>query len=167
MSIQFSRSIRALHVDSFQASRVGLILACLVAIAFLIWFIFARITLYESSDKIRFDIQGYIEADFPPEAISRIQIGQPAILRITINTDQSLVSIPSLVIDRDIDNGQARLIRMKDTLPEYFLESQLNGQIEVEVEHIQPVKLLLRSYNKRLANTQIPLSPQSNQDWQK
>lgn len=165
MSIQFSRSIRALQVDSFHTSRVGLILACFVAIAFLIWFVFAKITLYESSEKIRFDSQGYIEADFPPEAISRIQIGQPAILKLTTNTDQSIISIPTLVIDRDAETGQARLIIMKDTLPDYFLENQLNGQIEIEVEHIQPVKLLLRSYNKRIANTQIPLSPQSNQNW--
>jgi len=164
MSIQFSRSTRAMHGDSFQASRVGLVLACMVAIGFLFWFAFARITLYESSEEIRLNDQGYIEAEFPQEAISRIQIGQSAILRINTDSDQNMISIPALVIGRDDENGQAKLIVMGEEPSEYVMGNQLSGQVEVEVEHIKPINLLLRTYNKKLVNNQIPLSPQSNQN---
>jgi hypothetical protein len=51
MSIHFSRSMRSLNIDSFQASRFGLILGSLLVMVLIAWFLFAS-GLYAVSQEV-------------------------------------------------------------------------------------------------------------------
>ena len=161
MSLQFSRSLRSLRIDSYRAANIGLILAILNMSALVAWFFLARVTLYETSPTIRFTEDGRLVAGFAPEALKRIQPGQSAILRISMGPDQPTVSLPALVYGVDAEGEQVELLVMSSDMPDTIMQEKLTGQIEVEVEHITPAELVLRSSGKILKKNEIPLSPQS------
>jgi hypothetical protein len=50
--------MRSLNIDSFQASRVGLIVGSGLVLALIVWFLFARVTLYAVSREVGFDQDG-------------------------------------------------------------------------------------------------------------
>jgi len=99
MSLQFSRSIRSLRLDSFRVSKIGLILATIILALLLVWFFFAKVTIYESTDKIEFQTDGSVIATFTSEAIRRVEVGQRAVVRINVGKDQKPLSFPALVVD--------------------------------------------------------------------
>ncbi len=162
MSLQFSRSLRSLKIDSFRASRVALILAIVNMIVLLFWFFLGRITLYEISSDLSLSESGRLEALFPQEGLARLYPGQSAILRIDAGPDQPLVTVPALLVGVDEKTGVAQFLLMSDDLPISALRSDLasKAEIEVEVEYVTPAALVLRASGKYLGGGQIPVSPQ-------
>ena len=162
MSLEFSRSLRSLQLDSFRATRVALVLAILNMIVLLIWFLLGQITLYEVSTDLSLNDDGTLVAIFSKESISRIFTGQSAILRIDAGQDQPLVTVPALVIAVEDKTGTAEFLILTDDLPSTISTGEITGQaeIEVEVEYVAPVTLVLRASGKYLGGSQIPVSPQ-------
>ncbi len=162
MSLQFSRSLRSLKIDSFRASRIALVLAIVNIIVLLIWFFLGRITLYEVSQDLNLNNEGRLEAVFSQEAFKRLYPGQSAILRIDAGPDQPLVTIPALLVDVEKSTGVAQFLMMSDDLPLDEITGDLEGkaEIEVEVEYVSPAALVLRASGKYLGGSQIPVSPQ-------
>jgi hypothetical protein len=166
VSLQFSRSLRSLKVDSFRASRAGMVLAIIFVFALLIWFFFAKVTLYEVSSEIEITSDGRIMAIFNEEGAKRIQIGQSAILRIEGKPDEQMLTIPALVIDKN-EKGKVEIYSLETNLPDTSSLEKNKGMVEVEVEYVTPVSLVLRTSGKFINQSKIPISPQTNQETQK
>ena len=162
MSLQFSRSLRSLKIDSFRASRVAMILAIVNMIILLAWFFLGTITLYEVSSDLRLNEDGSLDAEFSKEAVPRLYPGQSAVLRIDAGPDQALVTAPALLIAIDDSSGVAQFLVMTDDVPKTALRGDLSGraEIEVEIEYVSPATLVLRASGKYLGSSQIPVSPQ-------
>ena len=112
MSLQFSRSLRSLRIDSYRASRIGLILGLINLSALIAWFFLAKVTLYETSSSISFTEEGRLIAVFTPESIKRIQPGQSAILRLNPGVDQPLINASALVYGVETEGNKVELLVM-------------------------------------------------------
>ncbi|MBN1149423.1 MAG: hypothetical protein JXA78_19330 [Anaerolineales bacterium] len=164
MSLQFSRSLRSLRADSFQAARIGMLLAIVNLLVLIAWFFLAKVTLYEISSSLSFAKNGRVIAEFPKQAIARIRSGQSAVLRLETGADQPSLTLPALVYGVERNGTQVELLIMAPDLPPEALAEGLSGQVQVEVEHITPAELVLRASGTYLGGSQIPISPQSFED---
>ena len=153
MSIQFSRTLRSLHVDSFRASRIGLLLALVLAVALLAWFFFAQVTLYEVSTDMQVDEDGRVLALFAPEKVDRIQVGQQATVRLQLEPNQQPVAYPAIVFNPPAESGEVELLLTEGEYPPVS-GSSVKGQVEVEVEHISPLEMVLRAAGRYASPTQ-------------
>ncbi len=79
--IAFARTLRALDADDFRSSNLGLLVAAIVLIAWTWWMLAARVPQYESTTNVQFE-SGRAIAYFPPDVLSRIHVGQPALLHV-------------------------------------------------------------------------------------
>jgi hypothetical protein len=163
LSLQFSRSLRSLRVDSFRAAKIGLLLAIFLMTGLLAWFFLARVTLYENSTSIQLTDDGRIRASFSKEGMGRIHKGQAALVRLKNGPDQAVVTLPAFVYDIEPDTDQAILVFDTNQVPPDLLGDNLNGRVEVEVEYLTPVQLVLRATGKYLNESDIPVSPQNIQ----
>lgn len=162
LSLQFSRSLRSLRVDSFRISRLGLLFSIILMMGLLAWFFLAKITLYENSTSIQLRSDGMIEAGFSEEGLRRIREGQSVVLRIDRGADQSSLTIPGMVYDTRLVKDKVILYVYSDTLKEALINGKLTGRAEVEVEYVTPAQLLVRATGKYLeGSNQIPVSPQT------
>jgi hypothetical protein len=163
MSLQFSRSLRALRVDSFRPSRIGLFLAILLMGVLIAWFFMAKVTLYENSASLQFTEDGRLMANFTPEGMKRVRQGQTAMLQIDAGTDQPAESLPAMVFDTQADSNAAEILVKTNEIPESLKTGKLNGRVEVEVEYSTPAQLLLRVSGKYFGGNNILISPQATQ----
>jgi hypothetical protein len=163
LSLQFSRSLRSLRVDSFRAAKVGLLLAILLMTGLLAWFFLAKVTLYENSTSIELTDDSRILASFSQEGMGRIRKGQAALVRLKSGSDQPDVTLPAFVYDLSPESNQAVLVFDTNQVPVELQTGSLNGRVEVEVEYLTPVELVVRATGKYLNETEIPVSPQNNQ----
>ena len=161
MSIHFSRSMRSLNIDSFQASRVGLIVGSGLVFALIVWFLFSRVTLYAVSQEVGFNQDGRFIATFSKEEMARVKVGQEALVRLFSAADQPPVVVPGIVYDIPPGSQEAEILVMTQDLPENGISQNTTGQVEVEVEQITPLALVLRTSGKYLSGNQLPVSPQN------
>lgn len=161
MSLPFSRSIRSLEIDSYKASRVGMILAILILLAILLWFFLVKITIYEFSSQIEFIGNDRISAVFPDESIKKIRTGQPAIINLDLGPDLPKATLPAFVIEIDKEQGKAELIIVSENLYQIPLSEDMTGQVQVEIEYITPATLIRRASGMYVKDSQYPLSPQN------
>jgi hypothetical protein len=170
MSLQFSRSLRALRVDSFRPSRIGLFLGIILMGGLIIWFFTAKVTLYENSDSLQLSEDGRLMATFTPEGMKRIRKGQSAMLHIDAAGEQPAESLSAMVFDTQRDSNVAEILVTDAQLPDGLQTGSVDGRVEVEVEYTTPAQLLLRVSGKYFGNNNIPVSPQptgqSNQESQ-
>ena len=163
VSIQFSRSVRSLQIDSSRLTLVGLGLGIIMMVALILWFFLARITLFEISTSATFDQNRRVQATFSPEGLSRIQPGQAALVRLSAPGDQRPIAIPAMVYDTQKGKGQVELILLEDPFGQSGIPSQLSARAEVEVEYINPAMLVMRASGKFLNRSRLPVSPQNLQ----
>jgi hypothetical protein len=164
VSIQFSRSMRSLRLDSFRATRIGLVFAIIIMLALIVWFFMAKVTLYEVGSSMEWNVDGKLMVTFPKEALSRLRPGMPAILRLPQSTDQPAMTIPAVVFDLPREGEQVEILVLSGAQPLDTQQGKLTGQVEVEVEYVTPAELVLRSSGKFLDRSQVPISPQNPQD---
>ena len=165
MSIPFSRSTRSLTSDSFRPALIGLALAIVTLVALIVWFLLARISIYQSSTSAVLQPDGQVVASFPEETFARLQNGQAALLRLGQTGDQRPVSLPAVVFDTQGGSEQVILvITDASALPDGLAEGS-KGRVDVETEKISPAELLLRASGKFLASgrttTSSPAPPSS------
>ncbi len=147
MSAPFSRSMRALEIDSFRPSLLGLLCATLLFVAWLVWFFWAPLGLYQVSETARVVSETQASATFSPNALGRIQPGQGAQLRLTAFPAVQYGTVPARVariaqgLPGDPLQVEFTLMPAASSIP---LQPGLLGTMEVEVERISPAILLLR-----------------------
>lgn len=152
--------MRALRLDSFRASRIGLILAVVNMAVLIGWFFFAKVTLYEVSTTLESGADGRVLATFSGEALERLQQGQSATLRLSGSADRPGLSLPAYLFSLERGKNPVEFVIMaNDTLP----SGKLSGRLEVEVERVTPAELVLRTSGRYLNQGQIPVSPQQPQ----
>jgi multidrug resistance efflux pump len=165
LSIQFSRSIRSLNIDSFKASRVGLIFGSVLMLALVFWFFFARVSVYETSQELSIDEQGYILAEFPDDSMTKIQAGQDVLVRVFSSSDQPPISIQGVVFDTFPDSNQVEIIMLSDDLLDVQITENMQAQVDVEIELVTPFNLVMRysgkfvETNQSLEDSQIEALP--------
>jgi hypothetical protein len=164
VSIQFSRSMRSLRLDSFRATRIGLVFAIIIMLALIVWFFMAKVTLYEVSTSLEWSADGKLMVTFPKESRARLRPGMPAILRLPRSADQPAMTIPAVVFDLPRDQDQVEIMVLSSDFSPETQQGQLTGQVEVEVEYVTPAELVLRSSGKFLNRSQVPVSPQTPQE---
>jgi len=164
VSIQFSRSMRSLRLDSFRATRIGLIFAIILMLALIVWFFMAKVTLYEVSSTLEWNAEAKLMATFAEEARARLRPGMPAILRLPQSPDQPATTIPAVVFDLPRDSEQVEILVLPSGLPLDTQPGKLTGQVEAEVEYVTPAELVLRTSGKFLNRSQVPVSPQTPQE---
>jgi len=160
VSLPFSRSVRSLGIDSYRASRIGMVLALVIMIVLLAWFFLAKVTLYEVSSDLSFTADGHVLAYFPKESLKRIQPGQPVILRVYYDTEQTALTLPAMVISTEKDGEQVEIIVNSEEAYSLPLQEDLTGQVQVEIEYVTPATLVRRASGSYLNNSQFPVSPQ-------
>jgi hypothetical protein len=156
--------MRSLKLDSFRVARIGLFLAILNMTALIVWFFFARVTLYETSSTINITPEGHIIASFPPEIRARINPGQPAVLRLQTGSEGPPLVIPTVVYSTDLAEDQVELLIIAPEFSAADLPESISGRIEVEAEYVTPAQLVLRASGKYLNQGRLPVSPQDQQE---
>jgi multidrug resistance efflux pump len=91
-----------------------------------------------------------VMSDFlPPAALGRIQPGQPAQLRLEGFpwTQYGIVSATVASVANEVRDGRVRveLAVRSDAVPPIPLQHGLPGTVEVEVDHVSPAALILRT----------------------
>jgi hypothetical protein len=79
--IAFARTLRALDADDFRASKLGLLAALIVLVAWVWWMLAARVPQYESTTNVHIE-SGYAIAYFPPDVLTRIHTNQSALVHV-------------------------------------------------------------------------------------
>lgn len=97
-----------------------------------------------------------IVAEFPPSAIGRVAIGQPAMLRLTGFPWTQYGSVLATVtrVASEPRQGTIRVeLRIDEVPAAIVLEHGLPGTLEIEIEETSPADLLLRAAGRRLTGT--------------
>jgi hypothetical protein len=152
--------MRSLTIDSYRASRIGMILAAILMLALILWFLLARVSLYEISTDVTLTQDGRLLANFSPEAQGRIQPGQTASIRLTGGPEGQIVTLPATVVGKDPTTNQVEFWAIANDVPADVLQGNLSARVEVQVESITPARLLLRASGKYLGQPQTPLNTQ-------
>ncbi len=145
MSISFSRSTRSLNSDSYYVSLVALIIAAIVLAAWSAWFLFAQITLYETSREYTITREGAVLAKFSTEQMPRLRPGQSARVSYQIPKVDTPRILTAIVMDTP-SRPQNRLaadtarLEIQGQAPK---EGQI-AEIQIEVERLTPMALVLR-----------------------
>jgi hypothetical protein len=136
--IAFTRTLRALDADDFRASKLGLLAAAALLIAWTWWMFSARIPQYESSTKVRID-SGQIFVYFAPGALASIRTNQPA----TVHLGDS--SFPARV--QSVASDHAELVLTANPQPP--IPASAEASAEIEVSAASPASILLRTVGAR------------------
>ncbi len=131
--IAFARTMRALDADDFRASKFGLLAAAIVLAGWSWWMFAARVPQYESTTNVRIEASHAI-AYFSPDALSRIQVDQPAVLR----SDGS--AFPAQV--QTIASDHAELIFTNHQPP---ATTSSAATVEIQVSRLSPAAIALRT----------------------
>jgi hypothetical protein len=150
-----------LSPESFRAARIGTILVMIAIAALILWFFFARVTLYQNSSSFSLTENGRLQVTFPKETMAQIRPGQAAILRLRLDPNQKPVGIPAVVFSTDQQKNQAEILLVSDELPVDLSPGNLQGVLSVEVAYVTPVSLVLNATGNRAIQREIPVSPQS------
>lgn len=156
--------MRALRLDSFRATRIGLIFAIFIMLALILWFFLARVTLYEVSNSVEMAADGKVLVAFSKEARARLRPGMPAILRLSQGPDQPVLTLPAVIWNLPREGEKVELMVLADGLPVDLQQGEISGQVDVEVEYITPAELVLRTSGKFFNRSQLPVSPQNPQE---
>ena len=132
--IAFARTLRALDADGFGVSKLGLLLAALLLIAWSWWMLAARVSQYETTTNVRIE-QGRALAYFPADVISRIKVGEPAIIHIDGSAFSSQVQLKA---SDHIDLA----------LPATSHEPPATTSVDVETTRVSPAAIALQTLTR-------------------
>lgn len=99
-----------------------------------------------------------IVAEFPPTAIGRVALGQPATLRLAGFpwTQYGAVRATVTRVATELRHGTIRVeLQIDEVPPAIALAHGLPGALEVEVEQASPAELLLRAAGRRLTGARV------------
>lgn len=147
--MSFSQTMRSLDMDQARFSLIGLIVILLLLLAWLSWFLVARIHQYETSPPVQLPLDETIVVNFPPESLERIKPGQPAVLYLESQGQQSQIKLPAEVMDVTLGNDSQTQVWLQTHLdPPFLTDPQENivNRVDIEIDRISPVTLLKQSY---------------------
>ena len=160
MSIQFSRSIRSLNIDSFRASRIGLIIGSLLMLTLILWFFLARVSVHETSQEVILE-NGRFLSTFTEESLARIQPGQDVLVRMFSTSDEPPLTVQGVVFDVFPDSNQVEVIIISEDF--FYIPSldNVNAQVDIEIEQVTPFNLIMRYSGQYIETEQAQENSQS------
>ena len=163
MSIQFSRSIRSLNIDSFRASRIGLIIGSLLMLTLILWFFLARVSVHETSQEVSLSQDGRALAAFSDDALSHIQPGQETLVRVFSSADEPPLTIQGIVFDIFPDSNQVEIIIVAEDFLDIPAIDNINTQVDIEIEQVTPFNLIMRYSGQFVESEQVDATSQSEE----
>ncbi len=136
--IAFARTLRALDADDFRTSKLGLLAATVLLMAWTWWLFAARVPQYESTNNVRIE-SGRVVAYFPPDAVAQIRAGQPAIVHWGDNV------IPSRVQSVATDHAELDLA----PTPQPPTPASSSASADIEIARVSPAAIALQSLGRR------------------
>ena len=151
MTIPFSQTTHSLQADSFRPAAVILVLALLILLAWLGWFFWGGVVLYETSEPTTVNVRtGFVKAVFPAPASERVYIGQTAVFHIEGSVGELLGPLPGEVVGVEFLPG-AETLSAEIIVPVTSAlllaaeeEGPLMGRVDVQTETVSPAMLVLR-----------------------
>ena len=140
-STPFSRTLRSLDADGFGPSLVAIILAMLLLLSWGMWFFFANIPLTEVSQNIEITQSETMIATYSPEAVTHLQEGQDAYVRLEGLWSETL---PAIVMSVNYEKGQVELFAEEDLSYVDGVQERVD-YVEIEVEQVSPATLVMRA----------------------
>lgn len=144
MTVKFSRSVRSIQADSLVPVLVGIVFLTLLMVGWILWLFLAQVPTYATSTRATYQPEGYLIAEFPPDAREEIRRGQLAQFQ-PLATNRKALVIPSVVTDVDELTGQVRLILRIDPKEFTPLPVGTTGQVKVITKQTSPVLIVLRA----------------------
>ncbi len=142
-----------------------LLLITAVSLLWLLWFLLAPITQFETSETVELTGAGEATAYFSPSALARLREGQSAHLRLDDFpwTTYGIVPAALTQVLPELQNGriQATFLLTPDKNTSIPLKRGLTGTVEVEVGQTSPAALLLQAVGYRAARIENPTPPES------
>ncbi len=129
----------------------------LVVIALIVWFFFARVTIYVRSSAIRLTDNGRLLVTFPKETIGQIKRGQAAMLRLRSDSNRTTVGIPAIVFSIDTQNNQAENVLLGKNIPPELSPGDLQGDVSIEVAHVTPASLVIQAIGNGTTQPEVPI----------
>ncbi len=134
--IAFARTLRALDADDFRASKLGLLAAVILLVAWAWWMLAARVPQYESTANVRIESGRWI-AYFPLDVLSRIHADQSALVHAEGSTFQARV--------QTVAADHAELAFTSHQPP---ATTSTSATAEIEVSHVSPASVALRTLTR-------------------
>ncbi len=155
MSTLFTRSLKQLQTEVGGRTVWPLLLITAVFALWLLWFLRAPITIFETSDSAELIAAHEAVAYFPPSALINLQPGQSAHLRLHDFPWATYGIVPASVTNvvPDLRNGRIQVTLHLNPDPQTAipLQRNLTGTIEVEVGNTSPSTMLLQAVGYRVA----------------
>jgi hypothetical protein len=136
--IAFSRTLRALDVDDFRASKLGLLAAVVLLAAWAWWMFGARVPRYETTNDVNYEYPHAI-AYFPLDTARRILPGQ-----------QALVDFDGTALSARVGNVTAGRVELVLAKPP-FLQlgfSPVFANARIEIARMSPAAIALRTLTR-------------------
>lgn len=133
--IAFSRTLRALDADDFRASKLGLLIAAALLVAWTWWMLAARVPQYESTNYAW--IQSSRVFAFFPSTI-QIRAGQSAI--VTINGKAFPARVQSVASDH------AELVLAPN--PQSPIPASSSASADIETTRVSPAAIAFRTLTR-------------------
>ncbi len=150
MANPFSRTIRSLNADGFKPNLIGLGLAVILFLGWIIWFFGASVIVTELAVKSSVINDEKIEAIFLKSHSRRISRGQTAWLRIDNSAESTLpkiipAKVSSIKKSKTNDNQViVELVRVWEK-PYYKLEDKEDVIVTIEIGSISPAQFLAKT----------------------
>ena len=156
MGTNFHRVRKSLERDGSLKTNLYLLTAILLPMLWVMWAFRAKVTRYEVSDSAHVEIDRVrshnleVITEFEPyAAFTQLRTGQAAILRLKTLSGAQYQTVPAHVsrIAQEIQGGKVRVGLALDSTAalRVFLHPGLSGSVSVDVEHISPAVMILRS----------------------
>ncbi|HZQ09490.1 MAG TPA: HlyD family efflux transporter periplasmic adaptor subunit [Anaerolineae bacterium] len=143
MAIAFSRSLRALNNDRFRPSLIVLSITLVLLAAWVTWFVFGSVPIYETSNTFSVAANGWLSVTFPADALARIEPNQK--VSVQIQNDKTSTTYTGIVYQvaptAGKQSGTAQVLLDSNQL----LPQNLKGQVRVEIDKLSPLNYALRA----------------------
>ena len=137
--------MRSLNRDDPRVSLAALVIITLLLLAWSAWFFLAKIPLYETSRQFEVQTDGSLAVTFSPQALTRIQPGQSAVLLLEATAENhSPRNLGAVVMDTPTTFSRTNQVKIYVYASE-TLQPGLVGEVRVEVENLSPASLVQRS----------------------
>lgn len=110
----------------------------------ILWFFFAKVSVHETSQEVSLSKDGTFLVVFSDEAMTRIQPGMEALIRVFTIADQPPVTLEGVVFDTDPDQNLVEIITQSEEFFELPDVERISAQADVEIERVTPVQLVQR-----------------------
>lgn len=146
MAIAFSRSLRALNNDRFRPSLLVLGVTLSILLAWVIWFFFGGVPLYETSDRFQLEPDGSMTVTFDAGMLTHIAPNQTVTLQV--NRPEGAQTYNGVIERVEVATGQNQGTARVFLENASGLSQPTSGQVRVETETISPFAYALRAVHQ-------------------